>query len=161
VEPSDAVHEVSAVGEDLEQLRCRLGLGDDTTAVGVMKAADAEIERLQKAAASRAADDRVAEAVRAGKLAPAQHEWAHQLALKNPTDFDAWLADAPTVVVMGRLTDSASVSAGSPRRQIVASARAEYRANEMLSSLTTESAWIANALRERGFDMIKEDGAGH
>lgn len=42
------------------------------------------------------------EALKAGKVAPAQKEWAEQYALKDPAGFRAFLEKAPVVVPVGQ-----------------------------------------------------------
>ena len=49
------------------------------------------------------ADDAVLVALKAGKIAAAQKEWATEYALKDPKGFEAFVAKAPQVVPMGEI----------------------------------------------------------
>jgi len=63
----------------------------------------AEIQTLKQQAAARDADAAVTLALKAGKIAPAQKDWARQYALDNPQGFAAFVEKAPQVVPMGEL----------------------------------------------------------
>lgn len=45
-------------------------------------------------------------ALKAGKITPAQEEWAKSYALKDLDDFKAFVEKAPQVVPMGEISDS-------------------------------------------------------
>ncbi len=133
----------------VEQLRMRLGL-ESGDAEAVLIAAERRIEELMEQVGRRDAEDRVAMAVRAGKLVAAQQEWATSLAMRDPAEFDAWAAAAPRVVLLGRTEPPAGSGGAARRAVVVASARSAYRGQPQLAGLTSESAWVAEALREAG-----------
>ena len=87
--------------------------------------------------------------MRAGKLVEAQRAWAEALVAKEEGLFDAWLETAPVVVLRGVTKppeDDATHESG--QRAVVAKARAEFRSNLHLGSLTTEDAYVADAVRQ-------------
>lgn len=61
-----------------------------------------KVEKLEKAAAQRDADEAVTQALKAGKITPAQKEWATSYALSNPRGFSDFVEKAPQVVPMDR-----------------------------------------------------------
>src|SRR5690606_23118612 len=62
------------------------------------KAVAAALARLQADVAEQKAETAVAEAMRAGKLAPALKDWAMGYASRDPDGFAAWAAAAPVIV---------------------------------------------------------------
>jgi phage I-like protein len=136
--------------EAVEVLRLRLGLQESDDTQAVIVAAEQRIGELTEQVNRRDAEDRVAGAVRAGKLIPAQREWAMSLALRDPAGFDEWAASAPTVVTLGRTQPPTESGANHRRAAVIASARAAYRAEPGLVMLTSESAWVAETLRDAG-----------
>lgn len=62
-----------------------------------------KVEKLEKAAAQRDADEAVTQALKAGKIAPAQKEWATSYALSNPRGFSDFVEKAPQVVPMDQI----------------------------------------------------------
>ncbi len=60
-----------------------------------------EFKELKDKIARRDADDAVLMALKAGKLTPAQKDWATQYALKDPEGFKAFVEKAPQGVPMG------------------------------------------------------------
>ncbi len=63
--------------------------------------------------------------------------------------FDEWLRTAPVVLLPGRLpAPTAGDEASTRERAVALRARGEYRASRMLSAVTTETAYVAQALRE-------------
>lgn len=145
----------------LEMLCHRLGLAADSDVEEVLTAAEAKLAALTEASRTRSAVERVEAALRAGKLTGAQREWAMELALKDVASFEAWEKSAPVLVATGRVAglDAAHGSSGQSdtrRRAIVASARRAFQAEPHLASVTSEEAWIAEALREAGFEPSED-----
>lgn len=64
---------------------------------------EAEIRALKTQLAKRDADDAVIKALKAGKIAVPQKEWAEAYALKDPIGFAAFVEKAPQVVPIGEL----------------------------------------------------------
>ncbi|HOB74683.1 MAG TPA: phage protease [Phycisphaerae bacterium] len=149
----------SAGGAVVERLRLRLGLPDASDMEAVLTAASERLETLAAEVAQREARQRVEAAFRAGKLTGAQQEWAMSLALKDPAGFDEWLATAPVVVSIGRTEPphGDEPAGGRNRAVVIASARAAYRAEPALAMLTSEEAWIEEALREAGMEVASAE----
>ena len=141
---------------EFEVLRAKLMLPSDCEAQSVLSAAAARIDALTDEVKHQQAADKVARAVAAGKVAGAQREWAMALAMKDPAAFDAWAATAPQVVMLGRTESPNGGGDHRNRTAVVASARATYRSDPALQQLTSERAWVADALRERGLDVPAE-----
>ncbi|GMV96714.1 MAG: hypothetical protein AMXMBFR83_10750 [Phycisphaerae bacterium] len=137
-----AMSQHGAVGTEadaIEILRLKLGLpaGSDETAV--LAAAGERIEALSVESARRDARERVERALGTGKLTGAQQEWAMRLALSDPASFEEWLASAPVVVSIGKTAAPDECGGGRNRSAVTAAA---------LALLTSEEAWIEEALRE-------------
>ena len=66
-----------------------------------------KVEKLEKAAAQRDADEAVTKALKAGKITPAQKEWAVSYALNDPKGFADFAAKAPQVVPMDQIIPDA------------------------------------------------------
>ncbi len=146
-----------AMSEDeaLAVLREQLGMDAESDRAAVLLAASERLAGLQQEVAAREAEEKVQAVMRAGKLLPSQREWAKTLALKDPQGFEAWAEQAPQVVVMGKTKPPGS--GGSNRRQaVIASARASYGAHPELAEVTSESAWVADALRQAGLEVQVE-----
>ncbi|MCB9849136.1 MAG: hypothetical protein H6817_00355 [Phycisphaerales bacterium] len=135
-------------GAVLAALSQRLALAPDADAHTVLAAAEARLAVMEEAAARRDAEELVIVATATGKLTAAQREWALSLALADRALFDEWLRTAPVVVTVGR---TAPPAGGGNARETsnAAHARREYRANRVLQGLTSEDAYVAEALRER------------
>ena len=89
--------------------------------------------------------------MRAGKLVEAQRAWAEALVAREEELFEEWLRTAPVVVSPGASAPPDGVDASQRRRQAVANtARSEFRGNHVLSGLTTEEAYVADAVRAAG-----------
>ena len=63
----------------------------------------AELKILKDTMTRRDADEAVTHALKAGKITPAQKEWATSYALSNPRGFSDFVEKAPQVVPMGQL----------------------------------------------------------
>lgn len=133
----------------LGRLRVELRLPPDTGPEEILIAASRKLEDLSRAAKEREVAGRIAEAMAAGKLVEAQRAWAEALVAREEGLFDEWMRTAPVVVRPGRTVPPAGES-GAPRllHGATAQARAEYRSSSVLSQLTTEEAYVANAMRE-------------
>jgi len=134
----------------LVALRERLSLDESCGQEELLAAACARIEELEQAACRRAADDRVEAAFRAGRLTEAQRPWAAALALRSPDLFEEWARTAPVLVPAGR-TEPPDRLVGSRRtpHALEAAARAEYHAHAELAAVTSEEAFVAQAVREQ------------
>ena len=62
----------------------------------------AELKGLKDTMARRDADEAVTKALKAGKITPAQKEWATSYALSNPKGFSDFVEKAPQVIPMGQ-----------------------------------------------------------
>lgn len=63
----------------------------------------AKLQELEKKDKAREAEGAVTLALKAGKITPAQKEWATQYAMDNPAGFQSFVEKAPQVVPMGEL----------------------------------------------------------
>lgn len=84
--------------------------GIDSTAAG-------RLRELEEKLAKRDADDAVEMALKSGKIAPAQKEWASAYALKDPSGFKDFVEKAPQVVPMEEIqfaTDAAVLKGAHP-----------------------------------------------
>lgn len=133
----------------LEQLRGELGLREGSDDEEILLAASERIALLRESTKQQQISERVAEAMRAGKLSDAQRGWAETLIARDESLFDKWLESAPVLVPLGALRAPA-VSDGkeSRARAAVGRARAEYRTSRLLGAVTSEEAYVALALRE-------------
>ncbi len=140
----------SEADEDpMTALRSELGLACDTDPQEVLVAAGRRLVDLQSDAKRRHVDQRITEAMRAGKLVEAQRVWAEALVAREEGLFDEWLRTAPIIVQPGATVAPGACDTVERRRHAVAArAKAEFRASQSLSSLTTEEAYVADALRE-------------
>ncbi|MFQ6048080.1 MAG: phage protease, partial [Phycisphaerae bacterium] len=99
----------------------------------------------------------VAHAMRAGKLTEAQREWAIQLALTDRAAYEQWASTAPVVVPAGQtVPPGAGVVGEAGRAAVIATARAEFRQHRELAMLTDERAYINDALRQRGLELLAD-----
>ncbi len=133
----------------LSLLRTELDLPVDAAPQEVLLAASQRLVDLERTARQRRVDGRVCEAIRAGKLVEAQRAWAEQLVAREEELFDAWFRTAPVVVQPGTLLPPDGCAGTQGRRHAVAArARSEFAANPLLVGLTTEEAYVADALRQ-------------
>jgi len=132
------------------RLRAMLHLDESATEDIVLVAAAERLAALEHASAQRDAEDRVADAAGAGKLAASQRDWAMSLALRDPGEFERWRAAAPVVVPLGRLAppDARDPDGSVSGRSAEIAARSEYRSNRaFLEKLCSEDAYVKAALR--------------
>jgi phage I-like protein len=61
----------------------------------------AQVTKLTEAIALKERDERVSKAISAGKILPAQKEWADGYAYKDPQGFDAFVESAPKAIELG------------------------------------------------------------
>jgi phage I-like protein len=154
----DAEREDVAAGDEwitaLSALCGRLGLTSTSGIGAVLIAANERLAQAEAREAQRRAEEHVAVALRAGKLSEAQRGWALELALKDPAAFAQWLASAPLLVPLGRMAapesapHSGPLPKGARETRRVTAARAEFRAHPELAAITSEEAFVADALRE-------------
>ena len=94
---------------------------------------------------------RVTKALRGGKLGEAQRSWAEELVAREEALFDEWFRTGPVVVTPGLLLPPSKFETTERcERAAAARARAEFRSHRLLSSLTSEEAYVKEALRESG-----------
>ena len=146
---SDSARSTNADAAPMIALREALSLPDEAGAEDVLLAASRRLTELREDAARNHVAQRIAEASRSGKLVESQRAWAEALVAREESLFDEWLRTAPVVVARGATAPPSVVSGAEQRcRAAEARARAEYRTNPLLSRLTSESAYVAHAVRE-------------
>jgi phage I-like protein len=132
-----------------QELRDRLELETSADDEAVLIAASQRIEALQGQLARRDAEETVALAMEAGKLTSAQKAWALELVLRDPEAFASWLKDAPVIIPHGQVAPPTEEMDGDRRGASLAlGATREYRTSWLLQMLTSEEAYVADALRE-------------
>ncbi len=144
-----------AVDAPLAALRDELELPADAGAEEVLLAASERLQAMHRAAQQRHVEQRVSEAMRAGKLVEAQRAWAEAMVAREENLFDEWLHAAPVIVARGATrppTDDAFSDNG--HRSVVARARAEFRNQRLLGTLTSEEAYVADAVRHDGTSKL-------
>jgi len=132
----------------LETLRTELGLSAETDADAVLIAASERLAVLEREARDRHIVHRLEDAMRSGKLTGGQKAWAEALIARDEALFDEWLRTAPAAVTLGALTVASDGRRADASRAVEARARAEFRANRALGSLTCEAAYVADAVRQ-------------
>ena len=134
--------------EPLTVLRNELDLPADAAAEEVLVAASRRLVDLQRDVQRRRVEERIREAMRAGKLVEAQRDWAEALVAREEALFEEWFRTAPVVIKPGMTAPPQSADGIERKHHAAASrARAEFRTNRVLSGLTTEEAYIADAVR--------------
>ena len=143
--------ETDVMDEQAKALRDALGLDPDVATEEVLVAAKERIETHTRELARRDAEEVVVAALRTGKLTEAQREWAIELAAKDRTGFDAWEAAAPVIVAPGRTEPPDAATGGDRTRRVVsARARTEFRNHPELEMVTSDAAYVADAVRQAG-----------
>jgi len=154
---SDEQLSPGSLSAEVESLRDRLGLPADSDARDILIAAESRLASLTSESLRREAEEKVVEAMRAGKLSGAQREWALSLAMKDSQAFEEWLRTAPVLVSLGRIGPPASEDPADQRRSaVVASARTAFRLQPELALITSEQAWIRDALRDAGLERCED-----
>jgi phage I-like protein len=154
---SVASEENETMEEKLEVLRGVLGLDASAEVETVLVAATERLDTLSGAVARREAEDLVAGATEAGKLTASQRAWAVALAMKDQAEFEAWEASAPVVVTTGRTDPPDDGQRGDRTRQaVIAKARHEFRDHPELERLTSEAAFVDDAVRQAGLCAVNE-----
>lgn len=144
----DPAEEDNSMQKAWETLRGRVALDPSADEEAVLVCAAERIEALETQLACREAEDVVAEAMKSGRLVSAQKEWAVELVLRDAEAFATWLADAPVIVPHGQLAPPDGTSGEeSGRAGLSSGARQEYRSSRLLQSLTSEDAYMAEAVR--------------
>ncbi len=140
----------------MDALRTTLSLPQSAGITDLLIAASNRITKLETLSHQQHTDNRIDHAMRTGKLTQALQPWAQQLIAKDESLFDQWLQNAPVIVSLGRsLENSVTMAASCSQRSAIASARAEFRANPLLASLTTEEAYVKDAMQDSGVQPSK------
>ena len=139
-----------AVEPELAALRECLEVDVDSDVTTVLAAAGERIRELENTSRVREIDAVVDRAMSDGKLSLAQRDWAMRLALADRALFDEWHKGAPVVVSLGQMVTGDKPGAGASTEKVLANcARKEYQACKALWGLTSEDAFVADALRHR------------
>lgn len=132
----------------LARLRAELNLGVNADAQEVLVAASKRLVDLERQTQQRHIDQRISEAMRAGKLVEAQRAWAEALVAKEEGLFDEWFRTAPVVIIVGASQAPEGIEASyHHRHKVKTRARSEFRSHPLLNALTSEEAFINDALR--------------
>ena len=142
----------------LAALRDELELAADAGAEEVLLAASERLQAMHRAAQLRHVGQRVSEAMRSGKLVEAQRTWAEAMVAREENLFDEWLHAAPVIVARGATRPpTGDASSDNGHRSVVARARAEFRNQRLLGTLTSEEAYVADAVRHEGQAALAAD----
>ncbi|UCG16748.1 MAG: hypothetical protein JSV19_01670, partial [Phycisphaerales bacterium] len=135
--------------EALVALREQLGLDASCSDDDLLTAACRRIDALEQAGRQSDAEARVEPAIRAGKLTEALRPWAVTLALRDAALFDEWVKSAPVLIPPGR-TDPPDPGERPQRtlHHLETAARAEYHGHPELKLVTSEEAYVADAVRD-------------
>ena len=137
--------------EALDALRRQLNVDQADGVRLVLSAASRRITELEGRQEQQCAEERVSTAMAAGKLTEAQRDWALRLALKDAESFDEWADRAPVVIVLGKIAGPEAANQVDRRAHSAgARARIEYQADSLLQALTSEDAFVQQAIRECG-----------
>ena len=160
IPPDDLLSSSLNGDNELALLRAELDLPEDADAHEMLIAAGRKLGGLRRRAREDHVRRRVGEAVCAGKLVEAQRTWAEALVAKEEGLFDEWLRTAPVVMRVGRMAPPNETSAHSRCMQTIsARARGEFRGAPLLAALTTEEAYVADAVRAAGLRSGGEVGS--
>jgi phage I-like protein len=142
--PDDGTQDEAAT---MCQLRAELQLADEASPCEVLAAAHQRLRELGEAMRVRRNEERIVEAMRSGKLTAGQRAWAEAMIAKDETLFEVWFKSAPVVVRPGTIAAPPLTDSERTRRGAETRARSEFRANRSLSGLTSEEAYVADAVR--------------
>ncbi len=157
VTAEESLSEERDMGEAADRLRQQLGLGHECRAEQIMIAASERIEQLAADASRREAEDRVTIAMKAGKLTECQSQWALELAMRDPAAFDSWEQTAPVIIPPGMTEAPHEMGDGDRGHAVViARARAEFHQHPELELLTSEEAYVEDALRVSGHEPASQ-----
>ncbi|NOT00688.1 MAG: hypothetical protein HOP29_08680 [Phycisphaerales bacterium] len=131
----------------IETLVKRLDLPVDADVEAVLVAASRRFDELDRQRRREDCERRVGDAVRAGRLTEAQRDVAVRLAMSDAALFDEWLSVAPVVLPLGRTRPPEAGDAGRSVNAAGAAARLEFRTHPELALLTSEAAFVADAVR--------------
>jgi len=150
---SSAADRVAGDGADADVapmalLRTELNMPEESEVEEVLLAASRRLVALREEANRRHVEQRMEEAIRAGKLVEAQRTWAEALVAREEGLFDEWLRTAPVIVRTGRSAPPEGSAVANGERNRAARARAEYRSSPLLARLTSEEAYVAMAAGE-------------
>jgi phage I-like protein len=130
-------------------LRTELRLPADADDRQVLLAAGQRLAVMARESQQNHAKVLIEAAARAGKLTPAQRDWAAALIARDERLFAEWLRTAPVIVQPGRTTNPVGDGPRADRQgAVTARARAEFHSHPLLSAITTEEAYVKDALRE-------------
>lgn len=152
----EAIVNKSAVGDETETSKAlrvladQLEVADGAGVVEVLRASSRRLLELETVEQQAGAKRRVVAAMRMGRLLESQRGWAEALVLKDPACFEEWLRTAPVVVAIGKEPAGQvnGCGAGDGVTGVEARARQEYRASGFVRSLTSEEAYVKDAVRE-------------
>ena len=76
---------------------------DNSISLAELEATTAKVTSLQEKINLKERDERLSMAMRAGKIKPAQKEWADNYALADPEGFDVFVLSQPVIVKLGEV----------------------------------------------------------
>lgn len=136
--------------EPIALLRREAGLGEDVSTEEILIAASRRLAELEELHRRQRVEDRIAEALRNGRLVEAQRQWAEELICRDETLFDLFLRTAPVVIQPGRIPPPMRELGGHSTEHLTRRARVEFQSHPFLQRLTTEEAYVAMAASHVG-----------
>jgi len=131
----------------IDDLRNAMKMAPEASSEEIVVAANERLVHLQREAADRHIKGRLREATESGRLVASQRDWAGRLIRRDEELFEEWLATAPVVVARGMTPAPGTVSGDVRSKAAESRARAEFKVSPLLSALTTEEAYVAEAVR--------------
>lgn len=122
-------------------LRRRLGLPEDCSERELLVAASERVAELEEDCVRRRCRERVDAAIAHGRLYPHRRDWAIRLGEMDEGILEDYLASCTEIVPLGRV---APPDGALPPSAVAA--RAEFRAHPELSAITSEEAYVADAV---------------
>ena len=132
----------------LNSLSTELDLAPEAEPDEILLAARQQLVELKEDVRATHVNERIEQALRSGRLTEAQREWAEDLLRRDEALFDKWLGSAPVVVTCGATRPPGVQDPARGQHALRAKARAQFATYPFLADLTTEEAFVADALRQ-------------
>lgn len=132
----------------LSSLSTELNLPSEAAPDDVLLAARQQLVELKEDVRATHVNERIEQALRSGRLTDAQRDWAEELLRRDEELFDKWLSSAPAVVTCGATRPPNAQDPTRGQSALRAKARAQFTTYPFLADLTTEEAFVADALRQ-------------
>ena len=143
-----AATELGSSLDALSSLSTELKLAPEAAPDEILLTARQRLVELKEDARATHINERIEQALRSGRLVDAQRDWAEELLRQDEALFDRWLSSAPTVVTCGATRPPGVEDPERGQHALRAKARAQFATYPFLADITTEEAFMADALRQ-------------